>query len=200
MTRRFTGLITLALALLSAPQAQAAGGTLHLDSAKVTLNGTSNVHPYEATTTTVTVMKVKVSPAIAGEVDGLASAGVIEAFDIAIPVKTLTSPKDGIDKNMHKALKADQFADITFCLTRLERGTAPGAFRGIGRLTIAGVEKEVALDLTVQRSGASLTVTGALALLMTDYGITPPKAMLGMLKTDPKVTIAFETVLSVPVA
>ena len=33
---------------------------------------------------------------------------------------------------------------------------------------------------------------------MTDYGITPPKAMLGMLKTDPKVTVTFETVLSVP--
>ena len=30
---------------------------------------------------------------------------------------------------------------------------------------------------------------------MTDFGITPPKAMLGMLKTDPKVTVTFETVL-----
>ena len=28
---------------------------------------------------------------------------------------------------------------------------------------------------------------------MTDFGITPPKAMLGMLKTDPKVTVTFET-------
>ena len=33
---------------------------------------------------------------------------------------------------------------------------------------------------------------------MTDYGIAPPKAMLGMLKTDPKVTITFETVLAIP--
>jgi hypothetical protein len=35
-------------------------------------------------------------------------------------------------------------------------------------------------------------------LLMTDFGIAPPKAMLGMLKTDPKVTVTFETMLSVP--
>jgi hypothetical protein len=41
-------------------------------------------------------------------------------------------------------------------------------------------------------------VTGQVVLLMTDYGIKPPTAMLGMLKTDPKVTITFETVLSVP--
>jgi hypothetical protein len=35
-------------------------------------------------------------------------------------------------------------------------------------------------------------------MLMTDFGIVPPKAMLGMLKTDPKVTITFETLLAVP--
>ena len=33
---------------------------------------------------------------------------------------------------------------------------------------------------------------------MTDYGIKPPTAMLGMLKTDPKVTITIEAVLSIP--
>jgi hypothetical protein len=41
-------------------------------------------------------------------------------------------------------------------------------------------------------------VNGAVTLLMTDYGVTPPKAMLGMLKTDPKVTVTFETVLTIP--
>ena len=33
---------------------------------------------------------------------------------------------------------------------------------------------------------------------MTDYGIPPPKAMIGMLKIDPKVTVKFETVLATP--
>jgi polyisoprenoid-binding protein YceI len=193
-------LLTAALVLLPRPSALAAG-PLQLESARVTLSGTSNVHPYEAATTTVKVTQIKVAPAIAGEVDALAAPGTVEAFDIAIPVKTLTSPKDGLDKNMYKALKAEQFADITFCLTRLERrGDTPGTFRGIGKLKIAGVEKDVALDLTVQRKDARLVVRGEFALLMTDYGITPPKAMLGMLKTDPKVTIAFETVLGVPAA
>jgi hypothetical protein len=45
---------------------------------------------------------------------------------------------------------------------------------------------------------ATFTVTGEVNLLMTDFGIAPPKAMLGMLKTDPKVTVTFETVLGVP--
>ena len=46
-------------------------------------------------------------------------------------------------------------------------------------------------------SNTTLTVQGSLDLLMTDYGITPVKAMMGMLQTDPKVTVTFETVLAV---
>jgi polyisoprenoid-binding protein YceI len=73
-----------------------------------------------------------------------------------------------------------------------------GALKAIGMLKIAGVEREVAMAIKTQRSDTGLLVKGQLDLLMTDYGITPPKAMLGMLKTDPKVTVTFETVLTVP--
>jgi polyisoprenoid-binding protein YceI len=191
--------IALALALTTAgmTRTQAAGG-LQLDTARVTLSGTSNVHPYEAATTTVKVTRIKVAAETPDTLEALAAPGAIEAFDISIPVATLTSPREGLDKNMRKALKADKFAEITFSLSRLERRDAPGAFRGIGKLTIAGVDKEIALDLTIRQAAGKITVKGELSLLMTDYGITPPKAMLGMLTTDPKVTVAFETVLSAP--
>jgi len=191
--------LAVSLTFLPTLRSQAAGAALQLDSAHVTLSGSSNVHPYEASTKTVKVTRVQITPAFVDDgPDALTAAGAITAFEIAIPAATLTSPKDGLDKNMHKALKVQQFADITFSLTRLEKGAGANAFRGIGTLTIAGVEKEVALDLTIQKNATALSVKGSLALLMTDYGITPPKAMLGMLKTDPKVTIAFETVFSVP--
>jgi polyisoprenoid-binding protein YceI len=124
--------------------------------------------------------------------------GTIEAFEIAIPATSLSSPKAGLDKNMWKALKTDQFDTITFALKRLEPGAAPNALKGVGTLRIAGVEREVALSLTTERREGVLVVKGSLPLLMTDYGIKPPVAMLGMLKTDPKVTVSFETVLGVP--
>ena len=62
-------------------------------------------------------------------------------------------------------------------------------------LTVAGVEKPVTLNLQVRRTAAALAVTGTTDLLMTDYGVTPPKAMMGMLKTNPKVQIKIELVL-----
>ena len=47
-------------------------------------------------------------------------------------------------------------------------------------------------------NASTITVIGEVSLLMTDYGIKPPTAMLGMLKTDPKITVTFETVLALP--
>ena len=125
--------------------------------------------------------------------------GAIEAFEVAIPAATLTSPKEGLDKNMHKALKVQEYADITFRLVRFETANkADGCARAIGMLRIAGVEKEVAIDITTKRKGSTLSVQGTMDMLMTDYGIKPPTAMLGMLKTDPRVTVTFETVLTIP--
>jgi polyisoprenoid-binding protein YceI len=41
----------------------------------------------------------------------------------------------------------------------------------------------------------SMTVSGDYTLKMTDYGIQPPKAMWGTIKTGDEVTIKFEIVL-----
>jgi polyisoprenoid-binding protein YceI len=119
--------------------------------------------------------------------------GALKAFAVVIPAATLSSPKDGLDKNMHKALNVTDHPEIHFALRTLEPGA--GGYRGTGVLTIAGVEKEVTLNLQVQRTGSTLAVTGTTDLLMTDFGIKPPKAMLGMLKTNPKVQIRIELVL-----
>jgi polyisoprenoid-binding protein YceI len=174
---------------------------LTLASARVSIAGTSNVHAYTASTTDVRVTRLQVAKEAAGPNlwDGVVKPGALEAFEIAIAAATLTSPREGLDKNMHKALKVAEYPEIAFRLLRLEpRAGAPGALRGVGVLRIAGVEREVALDLTTERKEGTLAVHGTLPLLMTDYGIKPPVAMLGMLKTDPKVTVSFETVLALP--
>jgi polyisoprenoid-binding protein YceI len=175
-------------------------GPLTLASGRVTIAGSSNVHEWTAQTTTVRLTHAKLAASIAGPAlwDAIVKPGTLAAFEIAIPAATLSSPKEGLDKNMHRALKVQQHADITFRLTRLEPGANPGTFNGVGVLKIAGVEREVTLALATARKDATLVITGEVALLMTDFGIVPPKAMLGMLKTDPKVTITFETVLTVP--
>ena len=200
---RLISTVTCALAfalitLLPAPAAsQDASSPLALASAKVALAGTSNIHEFTAATTDVRLTRVALAGGLSGP--GLLAAvlnpGAVEAFEVAIRTAALSSPKEGIDKNMHKALKAAEFKDITFRLVRLE---AKPALRAIGMLKIAGVEREIAIDLKTSSTPTALTITGEVPLLMTDYGIAPPKAMLGMLKTDPKITVTFDVVLAAP--
>jgi YceI-like protein len=166
-------------------------------SGRVSIAGTSNIHPYTASTSDVRIVRVQLTNGVtAGDWADVVKTGAIEKFEISIPASTLSSPKEGIDKTMHKALKVAEHPDITFRLSRLEGAGGAGAFRGVGMLEIAGVAREVALELRAVESGSTLTVKGEVQLLMTDYGVTPPKAMLGMLKTDPKVTVTFETVFA----
>jgi polyisoprenoid-binding protein YceI len=170
------------------------------ESGRVTVAGTSNVHAYTASTTKVRVTRSRISAVTAGQDfwDNALKPGAVEVFEITIPSATLASPKGDLDKNMYKALKVEEFPEITFRLVRFEAKADSAGTRAIGVLKIAGIEREVALTITTKRAGAGLNVQGSVDLLMTDYGITPPKAMLGMLKTDPKVTITFETVLAIP--
>ena len=62
----------------------------------------------------------------------------------------------------------------------------------------AGVEKEITLPLITTLRSGNMLVLGQVQIDMTDFGITPPTAMMGMLKTDPKVKIKFETLLAKP--
>lgn len=170
---------------------------LTLTSGRVTIAGSSNVHEWTAQTTNIRLTRVKVAPNVnsTGMWDQIVAPGALEAFEIAISAATLSSPKEGLDKNMHKALKVQQFKEITFRLLRLEPGTGD-SLKGVGVLKIAGVEREVTLALKTARKDTTLVVSGSVALLMTDFGIEPPKAMLGMLKTDPKVTISLDASFS----
>ena len=183
-----------ALLFVAPPAGAAEGGPLTVTSARVSLEGTSNIHAYTASTTDVRVTTIEFSGTPSSDVLAYAlEPGALKAFTVVIPAASLKSEKSDLNKNMHKALKVQEFAEMAFRLRALE--AAGAAYRALGTLTVAGVEQDVTLAVQVVRTGASLAVTGATDLLMTDYGITPPKAMLGMLKTNPKVRITIELVL-----
>lgn len=188
---------------LAAQPGTPADTALTIDAGKVTIAGTSNIHEYTASTTRVRVTQARLGAVLDGHFcENALKPGAVDVFEISIAAATLTSAKgEGLDKNMRKALKTDQFPEIAFRLTKLDTtGQPAGAAKAVGTLTIAGVEREIAMDITTRADGEKLVVQGRLDLLMTDYGIKPPTAMMGMLKTDPKVTVTFETVVTMPLS
>jgi polyisoprenoid-binding protein YceI len=199
--RSSTVILASAIALVAAtaaPRASekaVAAAPLTVVAARVSLDGTSNIHAYTASTKSVRVSAIDVEGTPEGDVlDYVLKPGALKGLDVVIPAASLSSPKDGLDKNMHKALKVEQHAEITFRLRSLV--SEGGAYKAVGVLTIAGVDRETTLALQVRRKDATLAITGTTSLLMTDFGIQPPKAMMGMLKTDPRVQIRIELELA----
>lgn len=159
-------------------------------SGSVEVEGTSSLHDWEA-----------VSEELRGEVvvpagffDG--SNATVSSGSVQIPAATLASGKSRMDRLMHEALKVEEHPLITFQLetAQLVSASAANGFPVLacGELTIAGVSRPVQLQLRVEeRTSSKLTVTGQTQLRMTDYGIDPPTAMLGALKTGDEITVAF---------
>ncbi|BCS34793.1 hypothetical protein TBR22_A40190 [Luteitalea sp. TBR-22] len=186
-------------ALLVAGLASAQESPVVVSSAKVTISGTSTVLDWSATTNEAQTRNVKVTRDLPGGDFfwvGVIQPGAVESFEVVVPIAALKSDRDNFTADMHVALKADQYPDIVFTLSRMEK--KPGGAKAFGMLKVAGVEKEVMLPLVTSLRNGKLLVLGSVDLDMTDFGITPPTAMMGMLKTDPKVTIKFETVLAKP--
>jgi polyisoprenoid-binding protein YceI len=182
---------------LAAGSVASADGQVAVGTASLRIDGTSNLHDWHASTTTVRVTKIELGAAASGDLWAEAlEPGVVSAFEVAIPAETLKSGEGGLDKNMYKALNIEEHPEITFSLARFEPGAAPDTLRAVGTVSVAGVQREVAFDITTAAQGASLNVKGVVELDMTEYGIKPPRAMLGMLRTGPKVKVSFDVVLA----
>ena len=88
----------------------------------------------------------------------------------------LKSGEKGLDKNMYKALNADQFPSIEFRLTDeylLVNSSATGAHQlaSTGVLSVAGKENAIQLNSQFETLPNGLHVFGTAHLLMTDYGV-----------------------------
>jgi polyisoprenoid-binding protein YceI len=152
------------------------------------LKGTSTLHDYECKTSSIQGT-IEMDP-------GLDSFTNVEIY---IPVKSIHSESSSMDENMYESLKADENPDIRFSLLKADSmgdtktTRTDSTFKLYGKLTVAGKEKTIDLEVVVQKKGNKIIgVHGSKKLLMTDFGIKPPTFMLGVLRTGNEVTIEFD--------
>ncbi|TNE49240.1 MAG: YceI family protein [Bacteroidetes bacterium] len=112
-----------------------------------------------------------------------------------------------MDRDMHKALKAESYPYITIEL--LETWFDPEHLKNGGhsqwfdvkakvRLTITNVTKEQFIDAKYKVSGKnSFTLRGSKSLKMTEYGIDPPEALFGLIQVDDLITFNFNLDIAV---
>jgi len=165
---------------------QSAGGV------KITIEGTSNIHDWD----------MKSEKGICSGVFNVSNTGIItglSALSFTVPAESLKSEHSGMDKNTYKALNTSKFASISFIAgptTVKPSGNSGHTLTTSGKLTIAGVTKDVTLTATgVVNADKSITYTGSYKLNMTDFNVEPPKAMFGTIRTGNSIVVKFNLIL-----
>lgn len=198
MRKDFFGAIALVLGLAAGASAQTRSTTKMeiRDSSKLWIEGTSSLHAWHCTAPAMTA-DIRLDGAYATR-DLAMNPKILDVVAVTVPVKEMTCGHGKMDGNMYKALKASEFPTIEYKLTGYEIAPVPGdagAFvvHARGALTLAGQTKEVAMDVQARRlANGTLTAQGSQPILMTDFGVKPPTAMLGTIKTGNEVTVRFD--------
>ena len=193
---------TIGLLLMLSPLLAAFGGlasplTLQPES-RLWVDGTSNVRPFTCEAKQLDVQAQAEGSTVAQRV--VTGEKAIRTVAVTIPSKSLDCDDGNKKMNEHmlKAIKAEGNPSIEFILSSYD--LAPGGDGAAavltGTLKLGGVEKPVTIDAAT-KSGADgvLQVTGSYQLRMTDYGLKPPKLMLGAFKVDDPVKVNFDLLL-----
>lgn len=162
---------------------------------KIWIEGTSNLHDWSCKATSLEAA-IDFDAEAAAQV-AVAPPKALKKVDVKVPVKALHCSHGGMDGNVYKALKADQAPEISYILATFEPAAGDSkdsyTLKTVGQLTIAGKTNTIDMDVLATRmADGSIKATGKVPVKMTDYGIQPPTAIFGRLKTGDVVTVNFE--------
>jgi polyisoprenoid-binding protein YceI len=141
-----------------------------------------------------------------GEVTGEMSAVVnkdqsVELRALRISMKVLSIKGNmgrALDNKTYEALKASAHPEILFTVNtpmrliqiRESQTTIPVQ----GELTLAGVCKPIVIMVkTFEINQGLLRFEGSQTIKMSDYGVRPPTALFGAMRSGPDITIHFKT-------
>ncbi|MEP6931982.1 MAG: YceI family protein [Flavobacterium sp.] len=120
------------------------------------------------------------------------------ALEFNLPVLTLKSGQKKLDKNAYKALKTDQFKEIIYKQSTakvMSSNDSKFHIKTEGALTVAGVSKDAIIDLyCIENKDGTMSCDGNYQINMSDYKVTPPVFMGGIMKTGDAITLDFSLV------
>lgn len=192
MLRRYftTGIISLALiAVIMSPSfCHSQVFKLDKENSELSVSGTSSLHDWNTNAELQT-----------GELEFLdIERGELKSIVFSVESESLKSGKTGMDKSTYKALNTARFQSIDFKFTSNTRIIKNSEFNfqiiGKGVLIICGVTKEVSMIFNLEINNETVLLMGKHTILMTDFGIEPPKAFFGAIKVGNEIEITFKSV------
>jgi polyisoprenoid-binding protein YceI len=152
---------------------------------RITVAGTSTVHDWECTASSFT-----------GTLDGATSEAALTgltALTVTVPVNALDCGNGTMNGKLRDALGASA---IRFTLGSARVGNVNSGRFGVdanGQLTIHGTARAQRIQAQGQALGnGRFRFTGSFPVTMSQFGVEPPTAMMGTLRTGDRVTVSFD--------
>jgi polyisoprenoid-binding protein YceI len=164
-----------------------------LSDSEIAIDGTSTLHDW---TSTVTKAGIQGKVTVAAQ-----QLTALQDVKVAIQVKDIKSTKGSImDNKTWDALKADKHPKISFQSTEaatIRHSVGKTNVSIKGQLTIAGTTQSTNLEVTAKvLPDGRIQFEGTKPIDMTAFGMTPPTALMGSIKTGKAVVVRFQATLS----
>jgi polyisoprenoid-binding protein YceI len=149
--------------------------------------GTSTLHDWEM-----------VSSEATGQATMLINNNQIQEIvnlKVNLPVKTLKSGNNRLDRVAYSSLDADKHADITYEITKV-RSISANQVVAEGNLTVSGQTRPVVFRVNYTLNNNVIQFSGTEKIKFSQFGIAPPTALLGTVKAGDDLTISFDASFS----
>jgi polyisoprenoid-binding protein YceI len=156
----------------------------------MTVQGTSSLHDWESA-----IEKIECKGFYA-----MANNSLMDVKDVVvkIPVTSIKSTKGKImDNKTYDAFNYEKYPNIVFTLSAQKINEKNSTIDLTGNLAMAGTTKSVNLTANYKiLPNGELQIIGSKKIIMTDFGMEPPTAMMGTIKVGNDVSVYFEITLT----
>ena len=126
---------------------------------------------------------------------------ILSSVKLEIEVDSIECGQRKMNKDLQKALKADTFPEITFNFREAELTSQPQTHNDVfdvkvhGELTVAGETREISFVTEAHvRDDERFRARGQTTIKMTDFGVEPPRALMGLIRADDELTVHFDLI------
>ncbi len=159
------------------------------------IEGTSTLHSWDVEANEVHI-DFMVSPLWFDSMENWDSDD-IEQLKVTVPVRELDGGRSRMNRDLREAMNEEKYPEIIFSWNSIEiEETEESSNRDMkveGTLEIAGVEREIEFSvIALLNEEGEMEVKGEVEMDMEDYGIDPPRALLGTIRTGNMVTLKFD--------
>ena len=116
---------------------------------------------------------------------------------LTINVNRFDCHQQYMNKDLLKTLKANECPELKIALQTI--GNFSGALKNVKGsviITLAGITRTMEVDYTVQYIDQNnIRLQGYRQVLFSDFGLTPPRKLAGLVKVEKQINVRFQLVL-----